>query len=56
VKAATIVQLKCQSRKYEGSDKTFEFSRGAMEEHWQAGYEDTRLALAEPAVLGNPLR
>ena len=54
VKAATIVQLKYQSRKYEGSDKTFDFSRGAMEEHWQAGYEDTKLALAEPAVLQPP--
>jgi NTE family protein len=54
VKAATIVQLKYQSRKYEGSDKTFEFSRGAMEEHWQAGFEDTKLALAEPAVLEPP--
>jgi NTE family protein len=54
VKAATIVQLKYQSRKYEGSDKTFEFSRGAMEEHWQTGYEDTKLALAEPAVLEPP--
>jgi NTE family protein len=54
VKAATIVQLKYQSRKYEGSDKTFEFSRRAMEEHWQAGYEDTKLALTEPAVLDPP--
>lgn len=54
VKAATIVQLKYQSKKYEGSDKTFEFSRSAMEEHWQAGYEDTKLALAEPAVLEPP--
>jgi NTE family protein len=40
VKAATIVQLKYQSRKYEVSGKTFEFSRPAMEEHWQSGYED----------------
>jgi NTE family protein len=54
VKAATIVHLKYQSRKYEGSDKTFAFSRGAMEEHWQAGYEDTKLTLAEPAVLEPP--
>jgi NTE family protein len=54
VKAATIVQLKYQSRTHEGSDKTFEFSRGAMEEHWKAGYDDTKLALAEPAVLEPP--
>jgi NTE family protein len=54
VKAATIVQLKYQSRKYEVSGKTFEFSRRAMDEHWQAGYEDTKTALAEPAVLDPP--
>jgi NTE family protein len=54
VKAATIVQLKYRSKKYEGVDKTFGFSRGAMEEHWQAGYEDTNVALAEPAVLDPP--
>jgi NTE family protein len=54
VKAATIVHLKYQPRKYEGSDKTFEFSRGAMEEHWKTGYEDTKVALAEPAVLEPP--
>jgi NTE family protein len=54
VKAATIVHLKYQSRKYEASDKTFAFSRRAMEAHWKAGYEDTKLALAEPAVLEPP--
>jgi hypothetical protein len=25
-----------------------------MEEHWKAGYDDTKLALAEPAVLEPP--
>jgi NTE family protein len=54
VKAATIVHLKYQSRKYEASDKTFAFSRSAMEAHWKAGYEDTKLALVEPAVLEPP--
>jgi NTE family protein len=54
VKAATIVQLKYQSRKYEVSGKTFEFSRPAMEEHWQSGYEDTKVALGEPAVFDTP--
>jgi len=47
------VQLKYQSKKYEVSGKTFEFSRRAME-HWQAGYEDTKAALSEPAVLEAP--
>jgi NTE family protein len=48
------VQLKYQSRKYEVSGKTFEFSRPAMEEHWQSGYEDTKVALGEPAVFDTP--
>ena len=26
----------------------------AMEEHWQAGYEDTKLALGEPGVFELP--
>jgi NTE family protein len=54
VKAATIVQLRYQSRNYEISGKTFEFSRRAMEEHWQAGYEDTKIALEEPGVFEPP--
>jgi len=54
VKVATIVQLKYQAKKYETAGKTFEFSRLAMEEHWQAGYEDTKVALGEPAVLELP--
>jgi NTE family protein len=32
----------------------FEFSRRAMEEHWQAGYDDTGKALGEPAVFELP--
>lgn len=54
VKVATIVQLKYQSKKYETAGKMFEFSRAGMEEHWQAGYEDTRRALGEPGVLELP--
>jgi hypothetical protein len=53
-KVATIAQLKYQARKYETAGKTFEFSRIAMEEHWQAGYEDTKVALGEPAVVELP--
>jgi patatin-like phospholipase len=54
-KVATIVQLKYQAKKYETAKKTFEFSRVAMEEeHWQAGYEDTKVALGEPAILELP--
>jgi NTE family protein len=53
-KVATIVQLKYQAKKYETAGKTFEFSRLAMEEHWQAGYENTKVALGEPAGLELP--
>jgi NTE family protein len=54
VKVATIVQLKYQANKFETAGKMFEFSRVAMEEHWQAGYGDTRAALCEPGVLELP--
>ena len=53
-KVATIVQLKYQSKKFETAGKMFEFSRLAMEEHWQTGYDDTKVALAEPAVFELP--
>jgi NTE family protein len=53
-KVATIVQLKYQSNKFETAGKMFEFSRRAMEEHWQAGYDDTGKALGEPAVFELP--
>jgi NTE family protein len=54
VKVATVVQLKYQSKKFETAGKTFEFSRIAMEEHWQAGYEDTKIALGEPGIFELP--
>ena len=54
VKVATVVQLKYQATGYETAGKTFEFSRAAMEEHWQAGYDDTRRALDEPGVFELP--
>ena len=50
VKFATIVQLKYQTRKYETTGKTFEFSRRGMKEHWRAGYDDASAALNEPSV------
>jgi NTE family protein len=54
VNVATVVQLKYQANKYETAGKTFEFSRAAMEEHWQAGYCDTKSALCEPRVFELP--
>ncbi len=54
VKVATIVQLKYQTKKYETTGKTFEFSRRGMKEHWHAGYEDASTALAEPTLQALP--
>jgi len=54
LKVATIVQLKYQAHKYETANKMYEFSRTGMEEHWQAGYEDTKAAFREPGVLELP--
>jgi NTE family protein len=54
VRIATLVQLKYQSNRYEPPSKNFEFSRAAMEERWQAGYDDARNALAEPRIFELP--
>ena len=54
VKVTTIVQLKYQTKKYETTGKTFEFSRRGMEEHWRAGYEDALIALNEPTLRELP--
>ena len=51
---ATLVQLKYQSSRYETASKSFEFSRAAMKERWQAGYYDAKIALAEPRVFELP--
>jgi NTE family protein len=49
-----LVRLTYQAKQYEGAGKIFDFSRRAMEERWQAGYDDTRTALREPGVLELP--
>ncbi len=54
VRIATVVQLKYQSSRYETATKTFEFSRAAMKERWQAGYNDAKVALGEPACSNCP--
>jgi NTE family protein len=54
VQTGVLVHLKYQSKPYETASKIFEFSRRAMEEHWQAGFADTTTALNEPAVLQLP--
>jgi len=54
VQVATLVQLRYATKEYELASKTFEFSRRAMQEHWQAGYEDTRAALEQPGLWELP--
>lgn len=54
VRIASLVQLKYQSSRYETATKNFEFSRAAMKERWQAGYDDAKIALGEPRVFELP--
>jgi NTE family protein len=49
-----IVHLIYHTKSYEGVSKDFEFSRLSMEDHWLAGYRDTRLTLNHPDVLSRP--
>jgi NTE family protein len=55
-KVCNIVHLIYRSKPYEGYSKDFEFSRRTMEEHWQAGFEDTVRSLSHPEVLQRPDR
>ena len=52
--AVSIVQLQYRAKNHETAGNMFEFSRRSMEEHWTSGYEDTKVALNEPAVLELP--
>ena len=45
VRIATLVQLKCRSSRYDTATKSFEFSRAAMKERWQAGYNDALIQI-----------
>jgi NTE family protein len=49
-----IVHLIYRSKRYESTSKDFVFSRGMMEEHWTAGYNDTARTLGSPEVLQRP--
>jgi NTE family protein len=39
------VHLIYRQKNYETQTKDYEFSRVSMQEHWQAGYKDTRRSL-----------
>jgi NTE family protein len=49
-----IVQLIHRARSFEGQSKDYEFSRLAMEEHWEAGYHDAVRTLRHPEILQRP--
>jgi NTE family protein len=50
----SLVHLIYHARQYEGDSKDYEFSRLSMEEHWRAGYLDTRRTLEHPKALERP--
>jgi NTE family protein len=43
-----VVHLIYRSKRYESHSKDYEFSRLSMEEHWQAGRDDTAKTLKDP--------
>jgi NTE family protein len=49
-----ILQLIYQQQAHEGQAKDYEFSTGAMREHWRAGLEDTRATLRHGHWLAMP--
>ena len=53
-KVYNLIQLIYRSKRHEGDSKDYEFSRLSMEEHWQAGYQDTTRTLRHPEVLARP--
>jgi NTE family protein len=53
-KVYNIIQLIYRAKDYEGHSKDYEFSRLSMEEHWRAGYYDTRRTLRHPEILQRP--
>ncbi|HLR30206.1 MAG TPA: patatin-like phospholipase family protein [Paenalcaligenes sp.] len=50
-KSYNIVQLIYRAKNYEGDSKDYEFSRSTMEEHWAAGYNDAKEALAHQQIF-----
>jgi len=55
-KVYNVVQLIYRSKAYEGNTKDYEFSRGSMEDHWSAGYEDALRALSHKRIFARPDR
>ena len=53
-KVYNLVHLIYRSKNYEGQSKDYEFSRRSMDDHWQAGYRDTKLTLGHPEIFERP--
>jgi NTE family protein len=53
-KVYNIVHLIYRSKRYEAETRDYEFSRQSMEDHWQAGLEDTRSALKHGEIFERP--
>lgn len=49
--AVTVAHLIYRRKNFETQSKDYEFSRASMEEHWQAGVDDTRRTLRHPEWL-----
>ncbi len=49
-----IVHLIYRAHRYEGYSKDFEFSRPTMQDHWQAGYNDTVRSLRHKEIFERP--
>ncbi|MDR4308080.1 patatin-like phospholipase family protein [Chelatococcus sambhunathii] len=54
--AVSILQLIYRRKAYESGSKDYEFSRATMLDHWTAGLDDARLALADPGWIGRRQR
>ncbi len=50
----TILHLIYQQKAYEGHSKDYDFSGTSMREHWQSGYEDTKVTLKHRKWLEMP--
>ena len=53
-KVYNTVQLIYRDKQFETQSKDYEFSLGAMREHWQAGLDDIRATLKHPEWLARP--
>lgn len=53
-KVYSVVHLIYRTQRHEGHSKDYEFSRLTMLDHWNAGYEDAKRTLQNPAIYERP--